>query len=167
MGFVTYLLCFRNAFLDEHVSLKRAKIKSLKRATNHFEKYKSSPDGGTTHHPSPNPSRFSTVPARAGVRSYIYSETLVTWRRAHQQREFLLQFRVIQLGLTVGSQRYPLQSLPKQNGGKTGSSFCYSIKTGCQINIRIGIFLNAREEFIKGSNSRSLLETPQQPHFFT
>ena len=39
MGFVTYLLCFRNAFLDEHVSLKRAKIKSLKRATNHFEKY--------------------------------------------------------------------------------------------------------------------------------
>lgn len=99
----------------------------------------SSPDGGTHHHPSPNPSRFSTVPVRAGVRSYIYSETLITWRRAHQQREFLLQFshstwpycRISEVPFTV---------LPKQNGGKTGSSFCYSIKTEYQINIRIGIF---------------------------
>ena len=32
-GIVTYLLLFRNAFLDEHVSLKRAKNNSLKCAT--------------------------------------------------------------------------------------------------------------------------------------
>lgn len=135
MGFVTYLLLFRNGFLDEHVSLKRAKNKSLKRATKHFEKFKSPPDGGTHHHPSPNPSRFSPVPARAGVRSYIYSETLRTWRRASSSTEFLLQFRVIQLRLNCRISEVPFTVLPKQNGGKTGSSFCYSIKTECQINI--------------------------------
>lgn len=141
MGFVTYLLLFRNGFLDEHVSLKRAKNKSLKRATKHFEKFKSPPDGGTHHHPSPNPSRFSPVPARAGVRSYIYSETLRTWRRASSSTEsFSFNSESFNFALTVGSQRYPLQSFQNKMGEKLVPVFVTVLKLSAKSIFELGYF---------------------------
>lgn len=92
-----------------------------------------------TTHPSPNPSRFSNVPARQGF-SYVYSETLITQNRANQYRELVLQFRVIQLGLMVLSWRCPLQFFQNKMGETLIPVFFYSVKTGCQINIRIGVF---------------------------
>lgn len=93
-----------------------------------------------TTHPSPNPSRFSNVPARQGF-SYFYSETLITQNRANQYRELVLQFRVIQLGLMVLSWRCPLQFFQNKMGERHWFQFSSIVlKLGAKSILELGYF---------------------------